>query len=362
MPPAHASDDIRAIDAKFEAQKIAFGPIAFQATRALRDLGILDAVAQSKDEGVAVGPVARSLGLSAYGVGVLLEMGLGLGLVRLREVDGPERYVLGKIGHFVLHDELTRVNMDFVGDVCYLGAAALQESVRAGKPEGLKVFGDWRTIYQGLAQLPEPVRKSWFAFDHYYSDAAFADALPIVFRGKVRHLVDVGGNTARWAIACCRHDPAVRVTIVDLPGQLVQARRNLAQAGFADRVSDCELDVLAAAAAFPSGADAVWMSQFLDCFSLPEVEAIMARLLPAVEAETEVYVLEPFWDKQRFQAASFSLVATSLYFTCMANGNSKMYRADELVAAVERAGYGLAEATHGLGPNDYSLLRFRRRG
>ncbi len=362
VKPFHAPDDIRAIDAKLEAQRIAFGPIAFQATRALRDLGILGAVAKAQAEGIAAAPLARSLGLSVYGVGVLLEMGLGLGLVRLRDADEPPRFVLGKVGHFVLNDELTRVNMDFVGDVCYQGAAALGPAVRSGKPEGLKVFGDWATIYEGLASLPEPVRRSWFAFDHFYSDAAFPDALPIVFARPVERLMDVGGNTARWALACCRHDPRVRVTIVDLPGQLAEARRNVEAAGCADRVSGHALDVLAADAVFPTGADAVWMSQFLDCFSLSEIESIMARLRPSIGDETDVYVLEPLWDRQRFEAARFSLLATSLYFTCMANGDSKMYSHDALVAAVERPGYALAEAKHQLGPNDYSLLRFRRRG
>jgi hypothetical protein len=360
MHPSYSSDGIRAVDAKFEAQKIAFGPLSFQAARALRDLGVLEAVAAAKDDGAAVGDIARSLGLSAYGVGVLLEMGLGLGMVKFARTEAEGRYVLGKVGHFMLYDELTRANMDFVGDVCYEGAAALEASIRSGRPEGLKVFGESSTIYEHLSKLPDKAKKSWFAFDHFYSDLAFPDALPIVFARKPGRLFDVGGNTAKWAIACCRHDPDVRVTIVDLPGQLAVARRNVEEVGFADRVSGLELNVLDPKAAFPSGADAVWMSQFLDCFSLAEVEDILAKLRPALGPEADVFVLEPFWDKQRFEAASFSLFATSLYFTCMANGNSKMYRADELVAAVERAGFSLAEATHGLGANAYSLLRFRK--
>lgn len=362
MRDSYLNDSLHAVDAKYEAQKIAFGPIAFQAARAMRDLGILESVSASKDEGVGSGAVARSLGLSGYGVGVLLEMGLSLGLVKLASGDGELRFVLGKVGHFVLYDEMTRVNMDFVGDVCYAGASALEDSVRSGKPEGLKVFGDWPTIYEGLSRLPEGVKRSWFAFDHYYSDVAFPDALPLVFARKPARLFDIGGNTGKWALACCRHDDKVRVTIVDLPGQLAVARRNAQEAGFADRVSSVELNVLDPKGSFPLGADAVWMSQFLDCFSLEEVEGIMARLRPSLGPECDVFVLEPFWDKQRFEAASYSLHATSLYFTCMANGNSKMYRSGELIAAVERAGFSLAEATYGLGSNSYSLLRFRTAG
>ena len=52
-----------------------------------------------------------------------------------------------------------------------------------------KVFGDWGTIYAGLSALPEEARTSWFKWDHYSSDAAFAQALPtagavVTFNGK----------------------------------------------------------------------------------------------------------------------------------------------------------------------------------
>jgi hypothetical protein len=63
---------------------------------------------------------------------------------------------------------------------------------------------------------------------------------------------------------------------------------------------------------------------------------------------------------QRFEGSAFSLQAASLYFTCMANGNSKMYRFGELTATVEKAGFELKTAHHDLGSNSYSLLRFRK--
>jgi hypothetical protein len=112
--------------------------------------------------------------------------------------------------------------------------------------------------------------------------------------------------------------------------------------------------------AFPAGADAVWMSQFLDCFSLEQVTAILSKVGAAVGKDTDIWVLEPLWDMQHFEAAAFSLQATSLYFTCMANGNSKMYRFAELCAAIERAGFELKTSHHNLGSNSYSLLRFRK--
>ena len=72
------------------------------------------------------------------------------------------------------------------------------------------------------------VTKSWFAFDHFYSDSAFDEALKVVFRQKVKRLLDVGGNTGRWATRCVGHEADVEVTIVDLPQQLELMRKAVA--------------------------------------------------------------------------------------------------------------------------------------
>ena len=70
-------DQISAVQARHNAQKIAFAPFIYQATRALRDLGILDLLMRDQKEGLKVSTIATQLGLSDYGVAVLLEAGLG---------------------------------------------------------------------------------------------------------------------------------------------------------------------------------------------------------------------------------------------------------------------------------------------
>ena len=284
-----------------------------------------------------------------------------MGVVKLVPEIREERYVLSKTGWFLLEDDMTRVNMDFVNDICYKGAFNLTESVKNGKPEGLTVFGKWTTIYEALSTLPEQAKKSWFAFDHFYSDIAFPEALPIVFAQKPKKLLDIGGNTAKWSICCCKYDPDIKVTIVDLPGQTAVARENAAKAGFGDRIDTCEGNILADSTVLPTGYDAVWMSQFLDCFSLKQVTKIIKKVVAAAGDNTDIFVLEPLWDCQKFQASSYSLQATSIYFTCMANGNSKMYRFQELTDAIEAGGAKLETAHHNLGSNSYSLLRFRKK-
>jgi hypothetical protein len=365
------------VEAKFEAQKIAFAPLTFQAVRAMLELGLLRHIADAGEEGLTRREAAEKADIPVYGAGVLMEIALGMGLLKYRPGPGrtppgaqdpaaaapeDEGFVLGKIGWFLLEDEMTRVNFNFMRDICYRGALELPESIRTGKPQGLRVFGEtWKTIYEALSSLPEGAKQSWFRFDHFYSDIAFPEALPIVFRRpRPRRLFDLGGNTAKWALRCCAYDPHVEVTIIDLPGQIAAAEENIRRAGFGGRIALYPWDILAEDRPFPPGADAVWMSQFLDCFSLPEITAILTRVGSALESGAEVYVLEPFWDLQGFEASAYSLQAISLYFTCMANGRSKMYRYKELTGAVEAAGFELKAAHHGLGAQSYSLLRFRK--
>ena len=49
-------------------------------------------------------------------------------------------------------------------------------------------------------------------------------------------------------------------------------------------------------------------------------------------------VLECLVDGQKFPAAGFSLAAVSLYFTTMANGNSRFYRRNDLLSVFKNAG------------------------
>ena len=361
----YTKDKIKAIDAKFEAQKIAFAPLTFQAVRAMLESGLLKNISDSGEKGLTIDQAAQKAGVSAYGAKVLLEIALGMNIVKAQPSgapeDGEDRFVLGKTGWFLLEDEMTRVNFNFVNDVCYKGAFELKRSVEAGKPLGLEVFGyEGKTIYEVLSSLPEDVKKSWFAFDHFYSDIGFEEALPIVFSNSPKKIIDIGGNTAKWAICCCRYDPNVEVLIVDLPGQTAAAERETERAGFSRRIKTFACNILNEETAIPEGADVIWMSQFLDCFSLEEVVRIMKKVRSSAGAAADVFILEPFWDQQRFQAASYSLQAASLYFTCMANGNSKMYNYGEFKKTIESAGFEIVEARHNLGSNDYSLLRCRR--
>ncbi|MDR3228960.1 MAG: SAM-dependent methyltransferase, partial [Puniceicoccales bacterium] len=233
-------DPLSALDAIGEAQRIAFAPILFQAAVCLRDLGILRQLEQRGDAGATRHELAEACSLSDYGAGVLLDMGLSGRLV----FQQGEKFFLAKTGHFLLNDKMTRVNMDFTRDICYAGMARLKEAVTAGTPAGLEVFGKWPTIYPALSSLPEPAKTSWFAFDHFYSDCAFGPALAHIFQYKPALIYDVGGNTGRWALRCVGHDPDVRVTVLDLPQQVVLLKKETATAPNGERIDGIGLDIL----------------------------------------------------------------------------------------------------------------------
>jgi hypothetical protein len=348
------ADTKTAVEARTDAQRIAYGPIIFQATVAMRRLGILDLLYR-RSEGKTAAEIAQTLGISEYGIKVLLETGLSAGIVAL----SGDRFTLTKTGFFLLRDELTTVNFNFVADVCYDGMKYLMDAIREQKPSGLRVFGPWDTIYEGLRHLPEPVRASWFAFDHFYSDRAFPQALRLVFEKPVARLLDVGGNTGRWALQCVAHDPRVHVTILDLPGQLQVAEKEIRAAGMQERITCQPINLLNDAAAWPKGQDVIWMSQFLDCFSAPQIVSLLKRGHDAMDVNTSLYILETYWDRQQYEAAALSLHNTSLYFTCMANGNSKMYHSDEMKECVAAAGLRIVREIDGVG-DFHTLLECRR--
>jgi ubiquinone/menaquinone biosynthesis C-methylase UbiE len=348
-------DKISALDAKEKAQWISFAPVVFQASRVLRESGILAAV-EANMEGLTLEQIVDRVKLPNYGVRVLAEAALGIGLLTFRD----NKFFITKTASFLLHDSMTVANMYFVHDVCYNGMFYLDESIRNEKPEGLKVFGSWPTIYEALSQLPAQVQKSWFAFDHFYSDYAFPDVLPLVFANKPKTLLDIGGNTGKWAMECCQFDSDVKVTIMDLPGQVGMAKSQIEKRGFKERISFFETNILDENLPFPKNFDAIWMSQFLDCFSEDQIKSILRRCYQALSPDGRVYILEPFWNRQRFKASAFSLQQTSLYFTAMANGNSQMYHAENFIGYVREAGFEVAEQRDLIGVS-HTLLECKRK-
>ena len=346
----YTQEHISAREAQDRAEFIAWGPVVFQVSRLMIKHGIFDLL-RDADHGLTREEICLRTGLSDYAVKCLTEASLCIGTI-LVDVQ-TNRFTLSKTGWFLLNDPATRVNIDFNHDVNYRGWFYLDESLETGKPIGLKTFGNWPTVYEGLAELPEQVQHSWFGFDHFYSDASFPQALDIVFKQhRTRTLYDVGGNTGKWALQCVAYDSEVEVTILDLPQQIAMMHRNVTGKQGAERIHGYGINLLDKDSVFPQckeQLDAIWMSQFLDCFSMDEIVSILLRAKQAMTSETKLYIMETLWDRQRFKTAAFCLTMTSLYFSAIANGNSKMYNTEDMEHCINEAGLNVEHIYDGLG-------------
>ncbi len=348
LEKAYTKESLSARDAQRLAEFIAFGPIVFQVSRLMIKLGILDLLRDS-DNGMTIDEIACKTGMSVYAVKVLVEASLTIGTVLVDKQS--DKYQLSKTGWFLINDPATRVNIDFNQDVNYEGLFNLEEALKEGKPAGLKHFGDWPTVYEGLSRLPEQVKKSWFAFDHFYSDSSFEQALQIVFANNPDTLLDVGGNTGRWAMRCVGYDKNVNVTIVDLPQQIKMMQEQTRGKDGADRIDGYATNLLDPSSEFPTNKryDAIWMSQFLDCFGEDEIFSILRRAEKIMDDNNRLYIMETLWDRQKYEPAAFCLTQISLYFTAIANGNSKMYNSDDMIRIINKAGMDVETIHDNLG-------------
>ena len=330
--------EFHAFTALEKAHFISFAPYAFQASVLLRDYGILKELS-NETNGLTLKDIHGKTSISAYGVRILLEAGIGIGLI----YEEDEKYHITKTGSMFLTDAMVNVNTNFMRDICYEGAGKLKESIENGKPEGLHYLGPWDTIYQGLTQLNPVQEKSWFDFDHYYSDFVFPIVMPIVFKNAPKNILDIGANTGKFSSQCLQFNADVHLSLVDLGKQLELAGNNLDKQGYANRFTLIEHNVLDNSIEIPGKFDVIWMSQFLDCFSDDEIVSILLKCKRTLAKDGKIIINETFWDNQPFHASKYSLQMTSLYFTTIANGNSQMYDSRVFEKLIAKAGLKLVE-------------------
>jgi hypothetical protein len=357
---AFSKERYNAQQAQEMAHLYSWGPVIFQVCRLMIKYGILDLLNEHK-EGLTQTQIAQATGLSEYATKCLLEASLTTHIVLI----DPETdiYRLGKTGWFLLRDAMIRADIDFNHDVNYEGWFVLDKALEEGRPAGLEHFGNWPTIYEGLSSLPEQVQKSWFGFDHYYSDHSFDEALEIISQqptanSQQLHLLDVGGNTGRFGMRCVAYNPSIEVTVCDLPQQIGLMQKATSGKEGAKRIHGVGMNILDEHNTFPTDKryDVIWMSQFLDCFSEQQIVSILRRAAAILDADNRIYIMETLWDRQDYTPAAMSLTMTSLYFTALANGNSKMYNTDDMTRLIREAGLEVESIHDRIGNGGHSIL------
>lgn len=329
------SDASERSDAVLFAERLVFGPLLFQAAVVLRRRGVFRALLAQGGAGMTLDELCSQSDLGRYGLTVLLEAGLAAGALQL---DSGDRYRLTRVGILLERDPMTIANLDFVADVCYRAASHLDASVMEGRAEGLAELSGEPNVYEGLSTLPEPAQSSWFAFDHFYSDKAFTDLVPRLLRKGPKRVLDVGANTGRFARSLLAADANLTVTLADLPRQLTLAERELGALGLLERARFHPVDLLATSLTLPRDFDTIWMSQLLCCFAEEDVLRILKAAREALGPDSELWIVDTFWDRQEQRAAAVTLMATSLYFTTVANGRGRMYDSETMQRLIREAG------------------------
>ncbi len=340
------------IEALSEAQKLAFAPMSFQALASMIDLGILKFLDKNS---VTLQDIINGLNLDEYTVKTLLQIAEVISIAE--EIEG--KYTLLPKGEAFLYDEMTIANFNFVRNICYLGASELTNSFIRKTPEGLKKFISDKesTIYPIIPNLAEPMKSSWYDFDNLYSDNCFDKVFEII-SSKYKRIFDIGGNTGKFEKICLKNS-GIEITMLDL-AENISARINDPELNGCDFYP---VNVLDKNIVYPKMENAaILMSQFLDCFSKEQILKILTDLKNNIDKESSIFILEPFTNNQNFEAAKFSLVHISLYFTCMANGVSKMYEQGEIIDLIKKAGLELIKVHNNIGPFDYTLLECRKNG
>lgn len=338
------------ISALTEAQKIAFAPLTFQAIASMLDLGILKAIDKKPQ---TINCLMETLQLNEYTINTLLEIGVVIGVLKKEE----NKYSITSIGQDFLYDDMTIVNFNFVKDVCYSGAEKLTNSFKNSKPEGIKsLFPNAETIYPYLSKLPNKMKESWYKFDHFYSDNCFDIISKTILTSS--KIFDIGGNTGKFERLCLKKNPATDITMIDLKENIDFIKND-------KELENCKFhaaNILDEKTPLPQMSGAILMSQFLDCFSKEQILFILKRLIKSSDNDIKIYILEPFIDKQKFAGAKYALTHTSLYFTCMANGCSKMYSFEDMSALLKSAGLNIIKIYDNIGVHDYTLLECVKNG
>jgi hypothetical protein len=350
------TDELSPGEALNNAHRLAFAPFAFQAAVILRDRGILELLEQAAENGLDAESIQQSTGLSANAVMTLLEAGQGIGLL----YDDSDRYFISKTGHYFRNNDTIRINTNFMRNICLPGIEALDESLVTSQPAGLRALGNWPTLFEGLTSMDPMQKESWFAFNNHHSDSAFRDALPLLFAHEPKRILDIGGSTGRFALACLDWDDSVHVGVADIYTNESNAEPGVQAAVRAGRVTFHQMNVLDVAATLPTGYDTIWMSQFMPCFSEEQIAGILAKCHQMLPDNGCMFLMETFWDRQRHAAAAVALQMTSLYFVNVATGISRMWSSEKLLEMLDAAGFEQSTQLNSIG-RGHTLIALRKK-
>lgn len=157
-----------------------------------------------------------------------------------------------------------------------------------------------------------------------------AERSPLLADAKV--LLDVGGGTGIYSVACLKRYPKLRAVVWDRPQVLKVAKEFAEAAGVADRLRLEPGDMFADPV--PAGCDAVLLSNILHDWDVPECRTLVSRLAAAMPAGGRLLIHDAFLNDALDGPLPIALYSANLF--CVTEG--RCYSAAECRAWCAEAG------------------------
>jgi SAM-dependent methyltransferase len=281
-----------------ELMKIARG---FQTAKVLMvatDLGLFDYLEHPCTAAKAAAQVKADL----RAVGILLNALAAMGLV----IKEGERFRNGELASRYL----VRGKDDYRGAIIrhmkhtWLGWTELGQTVVTGQAPD-------RKSEQWLDRNPW-ADEDWTRDFIWGMHAIARDLAPQVAEkldlAGVRHLLDLGGGPATYAIAFAQANAQLQATVFDLPGPIEIAKENIARHGLTDRVGTLAGNFLEDD--IGSGYDFIWVSQILHSHDETQCRGIIDKCVQALSPGGRLAIQDFFLDDDGVtppEAAMFSV-------------------------------------------------------
>ncbi|HZE22173.1 MAG TPA: methyltransferase, partial [Desulfobaccales bacterium] len=137
------------------------------------------------------------------------------------------------------------------------GWDGLKETVLVGHPQGVEP----ETWLDTRPKREEAEVRAFIEGMHAIARDLAPKVVPKLDLTGVRHLLDLGGGPATYAITFAQANPGLRATVFDLPLPIEIAKENIAKNGLTDRVDTLTGNFLEDD--IGRGYDFVWVSQIL---------------------------------------------------------------------------------------------------
>jgi len=177
------------------------------------------------------------------------------------------------------------------------------------------------------------------AMDNF--SAPFAESIVKRLKPDFKHLLDIGGASGTWTIAFLHSVPNAKATLFDLPTVIPLAKKRIARAGLADRVTFVAGDYYRNK--LPRGADFAWLSAIAHQNSRGQNRALFAKIYSSLQDNGVLVIRDVVMDSSRTSPVAGAMFAVTMLVATEAGGT---YAFDEFREDLTQAAFTKVKLVH----------------